>query len=189
MARIVTTSPHDWSLPASTTRATSAGSSNSSPAENTPRPSSSSWGVLPKRVTAAIPNVEAEQTCQRGLDEPRRDGKDQTMTQTTDEVLPAGGGVNRAQRDYWETDGPRQYKQFGASNEALLAPAGQAMLDAAQLRPGERVLDVGCGLGLPRSKRRRGPRRPTGSSASTSPQQSSSPPGRASQPPVWTTSS
>ena len=69
------------------------------------------------------------------------------MTQTTDEVLPAGGGVNRGQRDYWETDGPRQYQQFGDTNEALLAPAGQAMLDAAQLRPGERVLDVGCGFG------------------------------------------
>src|SRR5215207_3914338 len=69
------------------------------------------------------------------------------MTQTRDETLPAGGGVNRAQQDYWETDGPRQYQQFGDTNEALLAPAGQAMLDAAKLRPGERVLDVGCGYG------------------------------------------
>jgi len=77
----------------------------------------------------------------------RRDGKDQTMTQTRDETLPVGGGVNRAQQDYWETDAPRQYRQFGDTNEALLAPAGQAMLDATQLRPGERVLDVGCGLG------------------------------------------
>ena len=69
------------------------------------------------------------------------------MTQTRDETLPVGGGVNRAQQDYWETDGPRQYQQFGDTNEALLAPAGQAMLDAAKLRPGERVLDVGCGFG------------------------------------------
>jgi SAM-dependent methyltransferase len=76
-----------------------------------------------------------------------RDGKDQTMTRTRDETLPVGGGVNRAQQDYWETDGPRQYQQFGDTNEALLAPAGQAMLDAAKLRPGERVLDVGCGFG------------------------------------------
>ncbi|MET0923235.1 MAG: class I SAM-dependent methyltransferase [Xanthobacteraceae bacterium] len=70
------------------------------------------------------------------------------MTQTREEMLlGGGGGINRAQRDYWETDGPRQYQQFGDTNEALLAPAGQAMLDAAQLRPGERVLDVGCGFG------------------------------------------
>jgi SAM-dependent methyltransferase len=81
-----------------------------------------------------------------GSDEPRRDGKDDAMTQTRDEVL-AGGGINRAQRDYWETDGPRQYQQFGDTNEALIGPFGQAMLDAAQLRPGERVLDVGCGFG------------------------------------------
>ena len=59
------------------------------------------------------------------------------MTQTSQEVLPAGGGVNRAQREYWETDGPRQYQQFGDTNEALIAPFGQAMLDAAQPRPGE----------------------------------------------------
>lgn len=69
------------------------------------------------------------------------------MTQTSLEVLPAGGGVNRAQREYWETDGPRQYQQFGDTNEALLAPAGKAMLDAARLRQGEQVLDVGCGFG------------------------------------------
>jgi cyclopropane fatty-acyl-phospholipid synthase-like methyltransferase len=36
------------------------------------------------------------------------------------------------------------------------------MLDAAQLRQGERVLDVGYGFALRRSKRRRGPRRPAG---------------------------
>jgi cyclopropane fatty-acyl-phospholipid synthase-like methyltransferase len=68
----------------------------------------------------------------------------------------------------WETEGPRQYQQFGDTNEAPLAPAGQAMLDAAQLRPGERVLDVGCGFALPRSKRRRGPRRPAGLSVDIS---------------------
>ena len=69
------------------------------------------------------------------------------MTQTRDETLPAGGGVNRAQQDYWETDGPRQYQQFGDTNDALFAPAVQAMLDAAKRRPGVRVLDVGCGFG------------------------------------------
>ena len=55
--------------------------------------------------------------------------------------------VNRAQRDYWDSEGPRQYKEFGEVNDALLAPFGQAMLDAARLHTGERVLDVGCGHG------------------------------------------
>jgi SAM-dependent methyltransferase len=78
----------------------------------------------------------------------RRDGEDEAMTQTREEMLLAGGGVNRAQRDYWETDGPQQYQQFGDTNEALIAPFGHAMLDAARLRPGERVLDVGSGFGI-----------------------------------------
>ena len=111
------------------------------------------------------------------------------MTQTTDEVLPAGGGVNRGKRDYWETDGPRQYQQFGDTNEALLAPAGQAMLDAAQLRPRERVLDVGCGFGtstLEAAERAAPSGRVVGVDISAA---MLSPPGSASQPPVWTTSS
>jgi hypothetical protein len=66
------------------------------------------------------------------------------MTQTSQEVLRAGGGVNRAQQDYWETDGPRQYRQFGDANEALLAPAGQAMLDAA--KTAARRASARCGL-------------------------------------------
>ena len=55
--------------------------------------------------------------------------------------------VNRAQREYWDDGGPRQYRDYGDTNEALFAPFGQAMLDAARLQPGERVLDVGCGYG------------------------------------------
>jgi SAM-dependent methyltransferase len=69
------------------------------------------------------------------------------MTQTSDEAQAASGEVNRAQREYWANQGPLQYRDFGDTNEALLAPFGQAMLEAARLQPGERVLDVGCGFG------------------------------------------
>jgi SAM-dependent methyltransferase len=68
------------------------------------------------------------------------------MTHAGEGLLPMDE-VNRAQREFWATEGPRQYQDYGDTNEALFTPFGQAMLDAARLRPGERVLDVGCGYG------------------------------------------
>jgi hypothetical protein len=77
--------------------------------------------------------LSRSKACRRGFDGPRRDRRDQMMTHTSEEVLSASGEVNRAQRDYWETDGPLQYQQFGDTNEALLGPPGEAMLDAPDL--------------------------------------------------------
>jgi SAM-dependent methyltransferase len=69
------------------------------------------------------------------------------MTQASEGLVPSVGEVNRTQREYWATAGPRQYREYGDTNEALFAPFGAAMLDAARLQPGERLLDVGCGHG------------------------------------------
>ena len=69
------------------------------------------------------------------------------MTDASEQLLRSAGEVNRAQREFWSIEGPRQYQEYGETNEALFAPFGAAMLDAARLQPGEQVLDVGCGHG------------------------------------------
>jgi hypothetical protein len=49
------------------------------------------------------------------------------MTHASGDLLPARDEVNVAQREYWATEGPRQYQEYSDTNEALLAPFGQAM--------------------------------------------------------------
>jgi SAM-dependent methyltransferase len=57
----------------------------------------------------------------------------------------AASEVNQEQRRYWANEGQQQYQQHGDRFEAMVAPFGHVVLDAAQLRPGNQVLDVGCG--------------------------------------------
>jgi SAM-dependent methyltransferase len=69
------------------------------------------------------------------------------MSNPSAQLPPSAAGVNHGQREYWDTDGAQLYNDHADTNEALIGPFGEAMLDAAALRPGERVLDVGCGHG------------------------------------------
>jgi SAM-dependent methyltransferase len=92
-------------------------------------------------MVAADPSVERVRVVRIGH------AKGIAMAHVSGHLLRESDEVNREQREYWATEGPRQYQEYGETNEALLAPFGQAMLDAAQLQPGERVLDVGCGYG------------------------------------------
>jgi SAM-dependent methyltransferase len=69
------------------------------------------------------------------------------MTHASQELRADFDEANRAQLEAWDTEGARQYRDYGDSNEALFAPFGRVMLEAARLKPGDRVLDVGCGHG------------------------------------------
>jgi SAM-dependent methyltransferase len=54
---------------------------------------------------------------------------------------------DRSQRAYWNAPATRAWATEHARIDARFAPLTAALLDAAAPRPGERVLDVGCGSG------------------------------------------
>lgn len=55
--------------------------------------------------------------------------------------------ANPEQREYWNGPDSREWVDQADRYDAMLAPYGEVVLDAAALTSGERVLDVGCGNG------------------------------------------
>ncbi len=58
-----------------------------------------------------------------------------------------GDEPNRSQIEYWNARGEGAWVPRQERMDAMLAPMGAAMLEAADLENGNRVLDVGCGCG------------------------------------------
>ncbi len=56
--------------------------------------------------------------------------------------------ANEAQREYWNRDEARHWVDQQRRYDEMLEPFGTALLNAASIASGERVLDVGCGNGV-----------------------------------------
>ena len=54
---------------------------------------------------------------------------------------------NEAEVAYWNSTAGRHWVERQESQDTLLAPILTAALERAQARPGERVVDIGCGTG------------------------------------------
>jgi SAM-dependent methyltransferase len=60
---------------------------------------------------------------------------------------PAGHEQNADQIAYWNGPGGQRWAGRQAAQDILLAPVLDILINRARARPGERVLDVGCGNG------------------------------------------
>jgi ubiquinone/menaquinone biosynthesis C-methylase UbiE len=60
---------------------------------------------------------------------------------------PIPTGPIQDQIAYWNLDAGAFWVARQESQDVTLAPVGEAALDRANIRPGERVIDIGCGCG------------------------------------------
>ena len=61
--------------------------------------------------------------------------------------LPSGHELNADQIAYWNGPGGQGWADRHAKQEVLLEPIANVLIDRAGPKPGERVLDIGCGAG------------------------------------------
>jgi SAM-dependent methyltransferase len=60
---------------------------------------------------------------------------------------PSRHDKNSDQIAYWNGPNGQRWTDRQSEQDVLLAPVSQALIDRAAARPGERILDVGCGCG------------------------------------------
>ena len=61
---------------------------------------------------------------------------------------PSGHEQNADQIAYWNGPSGQRWADRHAVQESLLGPIADVLIDRARPKPGERVLDVGCGGGV-----------------------------------------
>src|SRR5580692_7377006 len=62
-------------------------------------------------------------------------------------MTPGTNGVNAAQIEHWNGPAGETWVRLQARLDAQLAVLGRLAMDRAAIRPGEAILDVGCGTG------------------------------------------
>jgi ubiquinone/menaquinone biosynthesis C-methylase UbiE len=61
--------------------------------------------------------------------------------------LPTGHDLNADQITYWNGPGGQHWTDRQQTQDVLLAPISDILIDRAGAKPGERIIDVGCGCG------------------------------------------